>query len=428
MTEQEEPVKSIIQNKTGIFLLIAGLFLFQDKLQDWWMPFQYFDEGFAMLAVPLFVLRTAQKRTSLAYSKRFIVFLLLLTVFWLFGWAGYFRYQYQPLAEAVKDSYVNLKFFLATAAAFLIFADGETDFRSLKNTLWPVLRWITVALFVICVVDLFFGVFSSEFRGSLRAVKLYYSAYTYLVAHCILMSAMFLWYYDDQEKKIIPYLLMLAFIVYCTRRVKGFGAIACIVPIYLFILRRQRHLSRKVKIFLVCAMSLAGAAGLYQLVSYYFVMGTESARAMLTLASPFVAWDHFPTGSGWATFGSAFSADPYSPVYGMYRMAGIWGISPSYPAFVSDTYWPMLLAETGYFGFASFLGALVLFVKLVIPSRKQRPAYASVLMVLLYLLISSTSESSLASPMAVPMAFWIGFLSAQQSKAETETSIKCENC
>lgn len=421
-------MKTMIMNKTGIFLLIAGLFLFQDKLQDLWLPLQYFDEAFAMLVVPLFLLRTAQKRTPLVWSKRFIVFVILLSVFWLFGWAGYFRYRYQPLVEAAKDSYVNLKFFMATAAAFLIFADGKTDFRNMKTTLWPVLRWITIALFVLCIIDLFFGIFSTEFRGPLRAVKLYYSAYTFLVAHCILLSAMFLWYYDDQEKKIIPYLLMLAFIVYCTRRVKGIGAIACIVPIYLFILRRQRRLSRKVKIFLACVLSVAAAAGLYQLVSYYFVMGIESARAMLTLASPFVAWDHFPTGSGWASFASAFSADPYSPVYGMYRMAGIWGISPGYPAFVSDTYWPMLLAETGYFGFAAFLGALVLFVKMILPSRSQRPAYASAVMVLLYLLISSTSESALASPMAMPMAFWLGFLLAQPSEAETETSITCENC
>lgn len=413
-------MKSISYHKTGVFLLITGLFIIQDKIMDWWTPFQYFDEVFALTVVPMYVLRSAQGRNATVWTKRLTGFLILLSVFWLCGWAGHFRYQYQPLTNAAKDSYVNLKFFMVLASAFLIFSDGTTDFPDLKVKLWPVLRWLTVGLFVLCVVDLFFGIFSTEFRGPLRAVKLFYSGYTVLVAHCILLSAMFLWFYDDHGKKIIPYLLMLSFIVYCTRRVKGIGAIACIVPIYLFILKNQPIISRRVKLFLGTVLMLAGAAGLYQLVRYYYLMGTQSARAMLTLASPFVAWDHFPTGSGWATFASAFSAVPYSPVYGMYRMAGIWGISPGYHAFISDTYWPMILAETGFFGFAAFLGALVLFVKMILPPRSLRTACASVVMILLYLLISSTSESALVNPIAMPMAFWLGFLLAQRSGAASE--------
>jgi hypothetical protein len=142
-------------------------------------------------------------------------------------------------------------------------------------------------------------------------------------------------------------------------------------------------------------------------------MGVESARAMLTLAGPFVAWDHFPFGSGWATFGSAFSAEPYSPVYGMYRMAGIWGLSPDSPAFVSDTYWPMILGQTGFFGFAGFLVALTVFVKKILNMKDSLGAYAAGLLILAQLLISSTSESALANPLAVPMAMLLGLLLAE---------------
>ena len=412
-------VKSNTKIKTGIFLLFMGLFLMHDKLQDWFAPFQYFDEAFGLLLFPLLGLRFIRKQ-PLNWTRRHTMLCVLLGIFWLWGWAGYFLYRYQPLTEAAKDAYVNLKFFLAAGAAFLMFYDEKTDFGKLKDTLWPVLTTLTVGLFVLCVIDLIFGIFSTEFRGPLRAVKVFYSAYTVLVGHCIFLSAMFLWYFDRKGRKIIPYLLMLSFVVYCTRRVKGIGAIACIVPIYLFILRSRYKVSRKVKIFAGIVLALGAAAGLYQLVSYYFVMGTESARAMLTLAAPFVAWDHFPTGSGWATFGSFFSADPYSPVYGMYRMAGIWGLSPDYPAFVADTYWPMVLGETGFVGCAAFIGALVIFVKMILVPRTRPSSYASGIMVLLYLLISSTSESALANPIAVPMAFWLGFLLAEHRSAEQE--------
>ena len=413
-------MKKLTVNKTGVLLLILGLFLMQDKLQDWWTPFQYFDEAFGLLMVPLFILRVIQKRNPLSKNKQTLLFFGLLGLFWLCGWAGWLRYQYQPITNALKDAYVNLKFFMSAAAGFLLFDDGKTDFSRVKDTLWPILTTVTVELFALCLCDLAFGVFSTEFRGPLRAVKLFYSAYTTLVGNCILLSALYLWYFDRKGKQIIPYLVMLSFIMYCTRRVKGVGAIACIFMVYLMVLRDRKAISRKVKILVGCVLAFAVLAGGYQLISYYFLMGTGSARAMLTLAAPFVAWDHFPTGSGWATFGSFFSAEPYSPVYGMYRMAGIWGISPSYSAFVADTYWPMILAQTGFFGFAAFIGALMIFFRGFVSPKTCRASRASGIMVVLYLLISSTSESAFANPLAVPMAFLLGFLLAERRNTAGE--------
>ena len=97
----------------------------------------------------------------------------------------------------------------------------------------------------------------------------------------------------------------------------------------------------------------------------------------------------------------------------MYRMAGIWGLSPDYSAFVSDTYWPMVLGQTGFFGFAGLLLALTVFVKKVLKMKDMRASFASGLLILAQLLISSTSESALVNPLAVPMAFWLGLLLAE---------------
>lgn len=414
-------MKSMTQKKTCLLLLFIGLFLFQDKLQDWFESFQYFDEFFALLIVPAFLVRLAQKRNPLVWNRKTILFFVLLATFWLFGWAGHFVYQYQPLSEAAKDAYVNLKFFMALGAAYLMFEDEKLDIRQMKKTLWPILYAVTVILFVLCIADLMFGIFGVETRGGLRTIKLFYSAYTVLVGHCVFLSAIYLWFYEERKEKIIPPLLMLSLIMFFTRRVKAVGAIACIMLLYLLVLRRQQKISRKVKIFAGCVLVFATGAALFQVISYYYVMGVESARAVLTIAAPYVAADHFPFGSGWATFGSAFSAEPYSPVYGMYRMAGVWGLSPDFHDFVSDTYWPMLLGECGYFGFAAFIGVLVLFVEKVLTLKTDKACLASALTLLLYLLISSTSESALANPMAVPLALWIGFLLAvHQSQGTAE--------
>lgn len=405
-------MKAFLNKKTWFLLGMLGLFLVQDKLQEWWEPFQYFDEAVGLALIPAFALRLAQGR--LKPEKRDVWILGLLGVFFLCGWGGFLVYRYQPLKEAAMDAYVNVKFFLALGAAWLMFDDDATDLADIREKLWPILNVITVELFLLCVANLFFDVFEYDMRGPLRAIKLFYSAYTVLVGLCALLCAIYLWYYRERGKKIVPYLLMLCCIMYFTRRVKGIGAIACIFVVYLFVLLGKVKVSRKMKIGAVAVVSLAAVAGLYQLFSYYIAMGIGSARAMLTLASPFVAWDHFPTGSGWATFGSAFSGDPYSPVYGQYLLRGIWGISPEYHAFISDTYWPMVLGQCGFFGFAALVVGLVLMARRLMGCVKaDKGAVASVMFVLMYLLISSTSESALANPIAIPLAFWVGFLVAQ---------------
>ena len=45
--------------------------------------------------------------------------------------------------------------------------------------------------------------------------------------------------------------------------------------------------------------------------------------------------------------------------------------------------------------------------------RELPGSYASGLLILAQLLISSTSESALANPLAVPMALWLGVLMAE---------------
>ena len=408
-------MKSNTRIKTIVFLIFAGLFLMQDKLQDWFAPFQYFDEAFGLLIFPMALIRWRQKRLKIVADRKDWLFYAGLGLFWLLGWLGYFAYRYQPFSNALKDFYVNSKFFLALGASFLFFDDPKLDFDRMKKSIWPVLYAVVLALFALCVVDLLFATFSTDTRGPFRAVKLFYSVQTVLVSVCVFLSCICLWYYDEKQNRIILPLALLCVIMFCTIRVKSMGAIAAVLLIYLFVLKDLKFISiqRKHKIWLIAFLVFAAAAIVYQVVNYYILMGVGSARAMLTLASPFVAWDHFPFGSGWGTFGSTFSAAPYSPVYGMYRMAGIWGLSPSYSAFVSDTYWPMILALSGFFGFAGLLLALAVLVKKVCRLKTIRASYASGLLILAQLLISSTSESALANPMAVPLAFWLGLLMAE---------------
>ncbi|QDY44779.1 hypothetical protein FK545_02350 [Planococcus glaciei] len=59
---------------------------------------------------------------------------------------------------------------------------------------------------------------------------------------------------------------------------------------------------------------------------------------------------NFPFGEGFGRFGGFVSKENYSPVYYEYGINDTYGLSPDYPAFMTDTYWPNIAGELGFIG------------------------------------------------------------------------------
>ncbi len=83
--------------------------------------------------------------------------------------------------------------------------------------------------------------------------------------------------------------------------------------------------------------------------------GTPDARVALYQTSVLIARDDFPFGAGLGRYGSGVSRDPYSPVYAEYGLDQIDGLSEQHSNFVSDTFWPRILGETGVIGLIALL-------------------------------------------------------------------------
>jgi O-antigen ligase len=79
------------------------------------------------------------------------------------------------------------------------------------------------------------------------------------------------------------------------------------------------------------------------------------ARVALHYTSIEIARDHFPFGTGLASFGSYASSVYYSDVYGEYGLTKVWGLSPAYPAYITDTFWPMVLGQGGVVSLVPYL-------------------------------------------------------------------------
>ena len=72
-----------------------------------------------------------------------------------------------------------------------------------------------------------------------------------------------------------------------------------------------------------------------------------------------IAGQLFPLGSGFATFGTYMSGEYYSPLYYEYGLNTVWGLWPSNPTFVSDSFWPAILAQFGFIGLVVLVYLLV---------------------------------------------------------------------
>ncbi len=82
------------------------------------------------------------------------------------------------------------------------------------------------------------------------------------------------------------------------------------------------------------------------------------ARIALYNGSLRIAGDNFPLGAGLGKFGSWVSRTTYSELYGEYGLSGVHGLSRRNPQFITDTFWPQVLGETGVVGVAAYGGFL----------------------------------------------------------------------
>lgn len=126
------------------------------------------------------------------------------------------------------------------------------------------------------------------------------------------------------------------------------------------------------------------------------------ARSALYGASVQIGRDHLPLGAGLGRFGSHMSRVEYSPIYVEYGLDRIRGLQRTNSDYVTDTFWPMILGETGIIGaigYALFLAAVLFSIWRGIGSRAD-PLLRAFVLGSLAVMVSAMVES-LATPMFV---------------------------
>lgn len=384
-------------------LLVFYLLLWQSALEGFHSVFKYVDEAVALIGAAVFVYNcflTGKIKLKKASAKMNI----LLIPFFLSGIAGNLLFRYQPLRYVLIDLYTNMKFFLCIASGYVLFRNCRKETQEL---LASHARFMAVVFFVMLVLDQTLHVFTSpETRYGLRAVGLTHYHPTYLAGAMIFLTSVLTVFY---KKRNLPFIAMSLIVCFFTLRGKAIAGCAVYVLLFYFILVYRK----KLKLWHLVVMGIAVVWIAWDQFSYYYIeLEGQSARSVLTQTSFKIMKDYFPIGTGFGTYGSAVAGEHYSPVYVKYGFLQVHELGGNEQGwgFFSDTFWPIIIGQTGFIGIVCYVTVLVLLFMRILRLRKRNIyAYVTGLFIFAYIMISSTSEPAFNNSVTIPLAMMLGY-------------------
>lgn len=151
--------------------------------------------------------------------------------------------------------------------------------------------------------------------------------------------------------------------------------------------------TKKIRIWHIGIVLLLGVVlGRYQIINYF--LNENSARFLLAKTAFLIANRYFPLGSGFATFGSDLSRTAYSSLYREYGLSKVYGLSRDYGAYITDNYWPMVLAQLGYIGILAIVLMIhYIYTKVISTKYDNIEIKQSILALLITFLVGSLGSA-----------------------------------
>ncbi|MBQ9827985.1 MAG: hypothetical protein IJM62_04820, partial [Lachnospiraceae bacterium] len=358
------------------------------------------------------------KRLSSLLSPYFIFG----AVFAVSGIIGWLMHRYQTLWITMGAMHEHLRFWLCL---FLFFKMAEHfSLRKYADRLFIHISLLSVFLLSACIADMIFGIWPRQvYRYGIGSLQIFYGHPSNLGAQCVFLLGMLTLLYPflrseegkATKKSIINIVLTcgLLLMTVMTMRIRliGFAVIFLIFRFYMTVLRKRLHLP-----VMLAAAAAALAVGWRRLYDFYFSpYAYTMARGQFTMNSLDIARRNLPFGSGFGTFGSRLAQLYYSPLYYKYDMMITAGMTPAHPAYACDTFFPCILAESGWLGLIAYIGlVMALAISVFLKYRKSDPgaisgyAYFTIFLLLIYELLETAGALSFSETYSVKIAMVIG--------------------
>lgn len=371
--------------------------------------FNYSDEVIGIILVAVVIFRAMKSQITLLKFERYM--LVFMMIFEVFGLISGFFYDFQSKVYVLTDAYTCSKFFIYYLCARLL-TQGKLDekyFFSINR----ICKIIAVIFFVLTLHDAFFSPWFlvTDYRYFTRSVALFFEHPEFLARASI--TIIFLLAYNYRYyKHNIYYIFMLTIVMLLTFRTKAIIAVLLLYMFYLYFVKFNFRSLLPVGVGAVGGAVYFGYDSLYK----YYIQNDKFARKILTEDSVKIANKYFPLGSGFGSFGSNIAAQYYSKLYlklGYYRMKDSGLQEGKEGNFLSDTFWPTVIAQSGWIGFAAFCMAILSMLTYIINSRKTDIYYFWVaLSIIVHDLISSFAAPAFFYPSAMAPFLFLGLITS----------------
>ena len=394
----------------AFFLLIMQK-CFQYKFENtiYITPITYVDEIVELITVILVLLYVIKnsiyleriEKQSFGFFFSYIIVALISTAI----------YRYSSFVNAFLDLFVCAKFIVFYFWGRLILRSVKYD-RIFKQELKDFARINAVWLVLLSLHDLFLAPIFPKFdyRFFTYSLQLCFQHPTYLAAATITMMSLLM---IDFQRKDLKYLVLLSVVTLLTFRTKAIGAIFGVAILYLAFVKLNIRYKKSIML-LVSFVFLISASDSF---NKYFTAGEYTPIRLKLLRDGFdIANKHFPLGSGFATFGTTVAFSTKSFFYNLYGYtSGYYSNQP-----VADCFWNGVFAESGYIGALFFILGTVFLVMFALKQfQNNKFSGWCILSILVYTLITSTSETSFFNPAIAVLFIIAGYSVCDSRKMKT---------
>ena len=388
-------------------LIAFNLLLFQPIIEIILPPFSYYDEILAVSSLLSLFFSMAMRKSR--FTREMKIALCLLFAIVVIGLFGNF------LSGIVSDTFFILVDILACSKFFIIYFALKSI---LGNTSYFVSymaresKVLLVLMLACLVINQFVDIgMTYEMRYGLKAFQFVFIHPTHMVT---LSLACMAFIYSDASNGWKKYIGIALVLMAMSLRSRWVALALVIVLIIIFVKKGSTRAP-----FVVIGVGSVSAflVGQAQM-SVYYGSASESARGHLMTTALSVFQNFFPLGAGFASFGSGVTKTIYSPLYYQYGLQNVYGLAPNNPSYLTDTFWPVVLAQ---FGFLGLIIWLLLLIMLVVDF--YRLGIASGMLVLSLTMIAAILSSTTASGSIFSMqmiTLLVAFMTAMKANIDRE--------
>lgn len=370
--------------------------------------FSCWDETLAILGGMVFLLHFRFLMKDKAFRAIFLATLIFATS----GLLGNALFGYNKIINAISDLFINVKFFLCIILLIVLYR--RNNILKFSDRISVHLNILSVFLIVVFFLDRIFHWFPVyEERFGLQSEQLFFQHPTFYASSIFYLLMLRILFVNKRDKINFFINSLLAVMICFSLRFKAIASVFLLVAIAIYMYRS--HLRRYKSLIILLSVLTILLVSQNQLRFYFSGYGLRNfPRGVLLLTSLHILRDYFPIGTGFATFGSYVSGTHYSPVYDIYNISNIYGISRGNINAITDLYWPMIAGQSGIIGLICMIVIwIVLFNKIKKIRKINTRYYIAGLTSFCYLLCSSTSESSICNPACIPIAILLGLVFSQ---------------